>query len=151
MKIPICERCGKEMHKIPGSEVIYGPGKELEGSLQRLGPPLAHRHSFQCQACIPPYVTVEVPYDNTTEDKYEIPEPGQLYKHYKGVLFNVVCTANSTETSELLVIYYPTYELKAINRACSIKKWNGEAMDNKTGKLVPRFEKFSKNLCPHCG
>lgn len=41
--------------------------------------------------------------DITNKNTY--PQPGQIYEHYKGGKYEVVCMCNHTETNEALVIY----------------------------------------------
>ena len=60
--IPICKRCGNEMDNLPISDTIHGQG-EGSGPIKKFSA-IAHRHHFQCQACIPPFVVLETPYPN---------------------------------------------------------------------------------------
>ena len=39
-----------------------------------------------------------------------IPKPGEIYKHYKGDLYEVVLIAEHNDPDELCVIYKPKYE-----------------------------------------
>jgi hypothetical protein len=62
--IPICERCGGKMSKTPVYDTTWDEGVG-EGPIKHFRA-TAHRHHFQCKACIPPTVVIDTPYPNPT-------------------------------------------------------------------------------------
>ena len=69
---------------------------------------------------------------------YEVPKEGEVYKHFKGNFYEVICVARHTETSEDFVIY------KSLNKpqktwARPLSMWFKPAIYD--GQEVPRFKK----------
>ena len=62
LKTPICGRCNKEMEQSPNSQAVYysEDNVPLGNGLYRMTP-RAHKYYFQCKACIPPTIVIEVP------------------------------------------------------------------------------------------
>jgi hypothetical protein len=68
----------------------------------------------------------------------DIPKAGQVYKHFKGNYYTVLCLAKHTETGEDLVVYRSTaYPEKFWVRPLSM--WLKPAPVN--GKEVVRFKR----------
>jgi len=65
----------------------------------------------------------------------DYPQPGRLYKHYKGGIYEFLFLAPHTETNEVLVIYKSV--LFGSYYARPLTKWN-EVIDGKK-----RFEIYS--------
>jgi len=69
---------------------------------------------------------------------------GDLFKHYKGGLYQIVTKAVHTETEEVLVVYQALYgEYKVFARPESMFL---EMVTDENGKAVPRFEKVGTVL-----
>lgn len=64
------------------------------------------------------------------------PEPGRLYKHYKGGIYEFLFLAEHSETGETLVIYKSV--LFGTNYARPLSEWNKETEDG-----VIRFQLYS--------
>lgn len=69
----------------------------------------------------------------------EYPQPGQVWKHYKGGQYEIVAMCNHTDTDEILVIY------KSLSfggfHARPYYEWN-EVIWELGGKENRRFEKI---------
>lgn len=55
------------------------------------------------------------------------PEPGKIYKHYKGGLYEFLFLSVHTETNEILVIYKSI--LFGTNYARPLTEWNKKTKD----------------------
>lgn len=55
------------------------------------------------------------------------PEPGRLYKHYKGGIYEFLFLAEHTETGETLVVYKSV--LFGTNYSRPLNEWNRETED----------------------
>ena len=65
------------------------------------------------------------------------PKPQELYRHFKGNLYQIICLAKHSETMEDLVIYKELFgEGKVWARPASMFY----QMVNIDGNLVPRFK-----------
>jgi hypothetical protein len=81
-------------------------------------------------------------------DKITIPEnmpiPGEIYKHYKGDLYEIVLIAEHADPDELNIIYkacYPDPDFPYFSRL--IKTWLDQILWE--GKIVDRFVKIDTN------
>ena len=62
-------------------------------------------------------------------------QPGQMYQHFKGSLYEILCVGTHTETLEELVVYKPVDKDVIWIRPLSM--WN--TILRKNGKDVSRF------------
>jgi hypothetical protein len=57
----------------------------------------------------------------------DYPQPGRLYKHYKGGLYEFLFLAKNTETDEIMVVYKSV--LFGTNYVRPLSEWNKETED----------------------
>jgi hypothetical protein len=57
----------------------------------------------------------------------DYPQPGRIYKHYKGGLYEFLFLAKNTETDEIMVVYRSV--LFGTNYARPLSEWNKETED----------------------
>jgi hypothetical protein len=70
----------------------------------------------------------------------ELPKAGEIYKHYKGELYEVVFLAQHSDPDELCVIYKAKYENPAFPFFSRLlKSWEEEV--EWEGRKVKRFTK----------
>ena len=63
--------------------------------------------------------------------------PGK-YQHFKGNIYEVLCTATHSETGETLVVYRAVGAIAKV-WARPVKMWYDDVLDPATGKMTPRF------------
>jgi len=57
----------------------------------------------------------------------DYPQPGRIYKHYKGGLYEFLFLAKNTETDEIMAVYRSV--LFGTNYARPLSEWNKETED----------------------
>ena len=57
----------------------------------------------------------------------DYPQPGRLYKHYKGGLYEFLFLAKNTETDEIMIVYKSV--LFGTNYVRPLSEWNRETED----------------------
>jgi hypothetical protein len=57
----------------------------------------------------------------------DYPQPGRIYKHYKGGLYEFLFLAKNTETDEIMSVYRSV--LFGTNYARPLSEWNKETED----------------------
>lgn len=70
---------------------------------------------------------------------YEMPKKGEVYKHFKGSLYEVICVARHTETSEDLVVYQPFNNTQQRFWVRPLRMWFKPATVD--GQEVQRFKR----------
>lgn len=71
----------------------------------------------------------------------ELPKKDELYRHYKGNMYRVVCLAKHSETLEDLVVYCSVEDESKV--WCRPLTMFMETIE-KDGKKIERFEKVQK-------
>ncbi len=57
----------------------------------------------------------------------DYPQPGRIYKHYKGGLYEFLFLAKNTETDEIMIVYKSV--LFGTNYVRPLSEWNRETED----------------------
>jgi hypothetical protein len=70
---------------------------------------------------------------------------GEEYQHYKGDWYRVVCTAEHSNTGEMMAVYEPMYDnpdwpyfTRPVNEFFDIVEWQGKSL-----------QRFTKRESPH--
>lgn len=68
--------------------------------------------------------------------------PGDVYRHFKGGVYTIVCVAQHTENGDALVVYTSQQNGKTYARPASMF----EGLVHKDGCFISRFEKVGDNV-----
>jgi hypothetical protein len=72
-----------------------------------------------------------------------LPRAGEIYRHFRGALYAVICLVDHSESGETLVLYQ---SLDSGHRwARPLAMWN-ELVEPSPGMLLPRFELLPEDL-----
>jgi hypothetical protein len=104
----------------------HGVGRvvEFQGELDELGTGV--EQGFRMHACIVPLPTALTPPMNDTDLPPLIETPPGRYRHYKGMLYEVIGTVRHSETLEPMTLYRALYGEQGLwvrPPPCSTKKW----------------------------
>ena len=68
-----------------------------------------------------------------------VPQPGQIWRHYKGGVYEIICMAALERNREQLVVYKDIHSQHIWARPLHGPKGFATPHDNEAGGLRPRF------------